>query len=104
MQLYSVFDSLAERWHVPYAMESDAVAGRAFIASVGQADSPMASSPGDYTLFTIGHFDPDTGQVTGETSPIRVMSALEAFHILKAAKAEEDGRQLSLVSNEGAKR
>lgn len=95
MHLYSVFDSLAERWHVPYCMESDAIAQRTFISSV--ADSPMAQSPGDFALFKVGDFDPDTGLVHGDNTPSRLMSALEALTYLKAAQAADDDRQLKLA-------
>lgn len=95
MHLYSVYDSVAERWHAPMAFESDAVAQRGFIASV--KNSPMADSPGDFCLFKLGDFDPDTGVVSGDLAPTRLISAFEALHVLKAAEAAEDARQLKLV-------
>jgi len=95
MHLYSVFDSLAERWHAPYCIDSDAVAQRSFMASV--ENSPIASNPGDFALFRIGDFDPTTGLVAGEISPVRIMSGFEAVHVIAASKDEDDKRQLSLA-------
>lgn len=97
MFLYSVHDSLAGRWHVPYCMENDSVAIRAFLATVGQSGSPLNTSPGDFALYKVGTFEPETGAIGAEATPVRIISALEAVHVLAASKKIEDERQLSLA-------
>lgn len=96
MELYAVYDSCAEHWGSLFGLENDSAACRAFVASVGVPDSVFMKNPMDYVLFHVGSYDDSTGEVLGCT-PVRVMSALEAVHVVRSAREVEDNRQLKLA-------
>lgn len=59
----------------PFSCQSDAVAMRDFrIAVNASKDSLMHSSPGDFDLFRLGEFDPETGIIIPENAPVLVVS------------------------------
>lgn len=58
-KVYTVYDSKAEVWMVPFYARADGEAVRMFKASVERSDHQFGMSPGDYTLFGIGEYDDD---------------------------------------------
>lgn len=63
--VYSVFDSKAAVYGVPFFMPKDAMAVRAFTDLANDPNSTVAKHPEDYTLFKIGEYDDQLGSVEG---------------------------------------
>lgn len=62
LRCFCVFDVKAAVYMQPWCAVTDAVAVREFARSVNATgDSPMVSSPDDFTLFRIGSYDDSTG-------------------------------------------
>lgn len=53
---YSVFDSVAGNFGVPFFAASDAVAKRSFYLLAKDPGSTVSLSPSDFTLYKIGSF------------------------------------------------
>lgn len=63
---YSILDSKARSWSIPFFSRNDEVAQRNFAAVVNDERSDVARYPADYTLFRVGNFNTHTGVVTPE--------------------------------------
>lgn len=61
--LFSVYDQAAERFLDPFVAPTHAVAIRGFEAAIGKQGHPFQEYPQDYTLFQIGSFDAESGQL-----------------------------------------
>ncbi len=59
MKIYTIHDMAAAFFFSPFAAHTDAEASRMFVASLGDSFPHRQ----DYTLFRIGSFDPDTGEL-----------------------------------------
>lgn len=65
--IYSIFDSAAGAYMRPFFAISDALALRSFGDICCDADHPVGQHPKDYTLFRVGIFDDNNGQLIPET-------------------------------------
>ena len=65
--LFCVFDSAAHRYLDPFVAPTAEVAMRGFGHAVNQENHQFNQFPEDYTLFHIGSFDPESGQLEPET-------------------------------------
>lgn len=63
--LFTIFDQAAGLYLEPFFAPSIEYAIREFRAAVNNDGHQFANFPGDFTLFHIGRFDPETGKVTG---------------------------------------
>lgn len=61
--LYSVQDSVADRFGMPFAQQNERVAYRAFVNLVNDPRSEVNRNPGDFNLYLVGSFDDDDGSV-----------------------------------------
>jgi len=78
LKVFSVFDSKAEAFLLPFFCVNRAVAVRNF-ASASQDDSSSFSRHGaDFTLFEIGDFDPASGSIVCYESKVSLGTALQA--------------------------
>lgn len=68
-QLFTVYDSKAERFLKPFESETIATALRAFTELVNMSDHQFNRFPEDYTLYCIAQFDPETGKVDSYGTP-----------------------------------
>lgn len=82
-KMYSVYDSKAEAYLPPFFASTKGVALRRFITSVNDPDHQFAIYPGDYTLFEIGEYDDQTGQVVS-CNPISLGVAVEFTEVQPA--------------------
>lgn len=64
MKVLTVYDSKAEAYLPPFYMRTTAEAIRAFEATCNDTESNMSRYPEDYTLFEIGDWDDDKGNIT----------------------------------------
>lgn len=62
-KVYSVFDSKAEAYTLPFFADTAGVATRMFMDATGDANSNFCKYPEDYTLFEIGEFEERTGEL-----------------------------------------
>jgi hypothetical protein len=75
---FSVFDAKAEVYGTPIFFATKGLATRAFEDQVNKpGESPMFAHPGDFTLFCIGDFDPDSGVLTPLPNPNSLGTGLE---------------------------
>jgi hypothetical protein len=61
--VFSVFDSKAETFGTPMFFNTIGMATRAFFDEANREDSMIFKHGADYTLFQIGEFDPDKGEL-----------------------------------------
>nr|QJB19783.1 MAG: nonstructural protein [Microvirus sp.] len=73
--VFSVHDSKAGAFCTPYYSENNNTAIRDFAYAANDKDSQIGRHPSDYTLFCIGSFDNQTGQLT-TIEPIAIALAL----------------------------
>lgn len=77
LSIYSIFDSKAEAYLLPFYCQNNAVAIRQFNSAGQNPQSAFALHPGDYTLFQIGTWDASTGALQMLDSKIPLGSALD---------------------------
>ena len=62
-QLFSVWDSKAETWSVPFASDNKATALREFATLVQDGRTLIGMHPADFDLYKVGVFDVESGIV-----------------------------------------
>lgn len=63
--LFCVLDSAASLYNDPFVAPTVEFAIREFRRMVNASDTNISRYPEDYTLFHIGEFDPDKGELVG---------------------------------------
>lgn len=78
MKLYSVKDKRAKEFGAIMALPTDAHAVRSFTQEVNRKDehNMLNQFPDDFAMYSVGNFDQDTGQITGE--PQLLLEAIAA--------------------------
>ncbi|WNK13566.1 MAG: nonstructural protein [Microvirus sp.] len=71
---YSVRDSVAEVYHVPFFAQSNAVARRMFMNACQDETTSYGKNPADYSLWRVGGFDDETGNVMQVDKPVLVLN------------------------------
>lgn len=64
MMMFSVYDSISNRYTVPFPATTPGAAERAFSQAVNGGDKQMSASPQDFSLVCVGAFDDVTGMFT----------------------------------------
>jgi len=75
VKVYSVYDSKAEAYLPPIFFPTDAAAVRAFGSAVSSPDHDFCKYPEDYTLFAVGEWDEQKGELTGYSTQISIVTA-----------------------------
>jgi len=96
MNVYCVFDRASGVYDRPWCMHSDPAAIRSFTDISQDADHPIGKHPEDFTLFRIGEWHDDRGELIG-SPPEKVIGAAEAY---AAARKIMPG-QLDMVGSMG---
>lgn len=96
MKLYSVYDAKADRFAPPFLAVSDEYARRTLVLTYRTLndDSPLVVYPADFTLFGIGEFDEDTGNIV----PLQVKENIG--NMLQIATAYNVQREGEVKENE----
>jgi len=76
-KMYTVYDSKAEAFLVPFFMRTKGEALRAWQQAVNDEQTQFSKYPSDFTLFEIGEYDDSTGTVVMHEAKISLGSALE---------------------------
>jgi hypothetical protein len=78
MFVYSIFDKTAKQFGLPFFQITDETALRLFGNLVNDKDSMLNKNPDDYTLFQVGEFDEQTGDILSPAiGPVVIKNALE---------------------------
>lgn len=95
LKVFCVHDSCADSYLPPFCLPSTKEAVRAFRVCVNEKGHNFSGSPGDYSLFHLGDFDTDSGELRCLPAPKYVVNGLSVL-----ARPEEElsaEEQLSLV-------
>ena len=77
--MYGIYDSAIGAYKQPFFMQQDGAAMRGFTDLCMNAETDLAKHPKDFTLFRLGIFDDQTGEISGET-PVSLATAQEIVH------------------------
>lgn len=79
--LYSIFDTKANKYGPIISFENDNTAIRSFMEMLisGDKNSMLALYPTDYLLFCVGSFNQDTGLVEPVSAPAHIISGFECI-------------------------
>lgn len=83
--VYAVHDCKADAYGSPMFLPTKGLALRGFSDACADAASPLAAHPGDYSLYEIGSFDPNSGLLTAVTPTKFVVSASSIVSLLHPA-------------------
>lgn len=62
-KIYSVYDSKAQIFGLPFFLPNDDVASREFVRLSNDSNSLVAQFPADFKLFCLGVFSNDEGKI-----------------------------------------
>ena len=77
MKVYSVFDSKALFWAAPFILRTNGEAVRAFASAANDPTHSWGRFPTDFTLFHIGYFDHETGEIRPTEAKMSLAVAAE---------------------------
>ncbi len=89
LMIFAVYDEKACSYGAPMFFPSRGVALRSFSDVVANRESPLAKHPGDYKLYDLGTFDPNSGKVVANQEPLFIVSATDVDGQLKVASAPQ---------------
>lgn len=76
LNIYALFDSQIAAFAQPYFSPTNGSALRAFADHVNDKTSPVNKHPGDYSVYQLGSYDDQTGEIQ-PLKPARIGTALE---------------------------
>lgn len=76
-KIYSIFDAAAEAYMQPFFAKTNGLALRIFADTISSEKSVLHAHPGDFTLFEIGSFNEETGEITPLEAYNRLGGAIE---------------------------
>lgn len=77
LKMYTVYDSKAEAYKTPFFMQTKGLALRSWEDTVNDQQTTFYKHPGDFTLFEVGEYDDQTGEVVNWETKISLGTALE---------------------------
>lgn len=87
MNIFTVFDSKAKYYLNPFITNSQGEGLRQFIAAANDPQHPFYLYSTDFTLWQLGTFEPQTGEITVFETPLEACRAWE----VKNTPLEEKG-------------
>lgn len=75
-EVFTVYDSKAEAYLLPFYMQNQNMAIRSFNDSLNNPETPFNRHPQDYTLFHIGYYS-DRDGVMESITPVSLGNGLE---------------------------
>lgn len=67
--IYTIHDLVAKTYTQPFHAHNDGEARRMFLNWMQNPELPMHAHPADYSLYHIGFYDTDNGQIEGISIP-----------------------------------
>lgn len=95
LKVFTIFDNAVKAFNNPFYMLTRAEAIRAFTIESNSNDSKIAMSPHDYSLYFIGNYDTETGQIDQTDGLVNLGSALT--FIKKADQEESKTQHMEMV-------
>ena len=77
LNVYAIFDRASGIYDRPWCAHSDQAAIRSFTDIAQDAEHPIGKHPEDFTLFRVGTWQDDKGEMVGESAE-KVIGAAEA--------------------------
>ncbi len=72
LKAFSIHDTKAEAWTNPIFANSNGAALRSFTDACRNPESDFGRHPEDYSLFYVGTFDDQSGELTGD-NPVHLI-------------------------------
>ncbi len=79
--VYSVYDSKAKAWILPFFSDNDETAYRSFRTAALAEEHQFNVHADDYTLFWIGEWDETSGVIGGVAAKVSLGTALQAQEV-----------------------
>jgi hypothetical protein len=76
--MYAIFDRCSGVYDRPFPSRADAEALRSFSQIANDSSHPIGQSPEDFTLFNIGTYDDNDGDLSG-SAPVKVANGAEVL-------------------------
>lgn len=76
-RLYAVRDDKQCEFNAPCSMPNDAVASRAFGDVLSDANHPVSRHAADYSIWYIGSYDAESGELVADVPPYIVARAAD---------------------------
>ena len=89
VSMYAVFDRASAIYDGPFPGQTDGVMVRNFTHTVMNADSAIAKSPEDFTLFKVGTWDDAKGELTA-CVPVKLINGAEALASTKRVMKDNE--------------
>lgn len=77
LKMYSVHDAKAEAYLQPFCTKTRGLASRMFTNTVNDENTEFWKHPEDYTLFEIGEYDENSGQLVPHEVHVPIGKALD---------------------------
>lgn len=77
LKIYSVLDSATAAFLPPFFMRADGEALRSFMDALGSGDHQFSKHPRDFTLYYIGVFDDNSGEIEIPDVPLKLANGIE---------------------------
>lgn len=96
IELFAIFDSAAVRFIEPFPASTVQVAIRGFQEACSKEGHQFEKFPEDYTLFHVGTFDPEKGEIESWSDLRKVAMATSFVHDHGSPKIATSGVNLDL--------
>lgn len=93
--IFSIYDQKAKAYLPPFFLPNAPMAERVFGDCVNSESHQFAQHPEDYTLFTLGSFDDNNGEIDKLDAPTLICNALQ---VRRADKENPDN--VTPISND----
>lgn len=87
LKVFSVYDSKAKVFNIPFLFPIAALAVRGFTSAVSDPRSSLNKFPDDFVLFEIGEFDDVSGHFENYREARPVVTARELFNALPVTES-----------------
>lgn len=92
--IFCVYDKKTEAFGQPFFVTTEGVALRSFLNCIGDPSHDFSKAPFDFSLFHIGEYSPDTGELSA-VSPEEKMTGVTAHKIVKKYQHAEEHEELT---------
>lgn len=77
IKLFAVYDVKGCAYGTPMFVVTRGIAVRGFADAVAKPETGLNQHPGDYSLYELGEYDPNSGRITSLDQPLFLHSASE---------------------------
>lgn len=95
LNIYTIFDTASGAYMRPFFLQSDGQAIRSFTDIATDADHEIGRHPEDYTLFRIGIYDDNRGELIPEVKE----SLATALEVVAKTRMVDKDKQESLLKS-----